>query len=167
MDSFAFTKTEIDNVIKFQEFTFDDLYYLLGEGVLFEYVPENTYFDAPKKKNGERLWKALDSELYEKICNGNEPKEWVKDLISGDIRDLISGILTMICTTYSVSLGIAIPTAALLMKNGISNYCKNVKHQGKDTLSVASLLKEHQDYAEMTGLGYEDKFKKLTKRKKE
>ena len=65
--------------------------------------------------------------MYYLLCDpkNKRPKDWVQELISGDIRNLLTGIITAIALTYSVSLGIAIPAAALVIKKGLVNYCKS------------------------------------------
>ncbi len=97
----------------------------LGVGLHYEYCPPGIRDSAPYIEMGKKLWDAFKNEFYEVICNKVElrPREWMNDLISGDIRNLITGVVAAITAKYDVTIGIALPAAALLVKTGIFNYC--------------------------------------------
>ena len=113
----------------------------LGVGFMYEGALENTRFSAPYPKMGRKLWKAFKFELYEILClrDSKAPREWVNELISGDIRNLVIGICSAVTAKYEVSLGIAVPLAALIIKTGILNYCAIPAEKSKK--SVAEILK--------------------------
>jgi hypothetical protein len=117
------------------------IYYKLGGGLLHEYAPPEVRFCADYQQIGKSLWTALSYELYPIICNtrNHQPKAWVNELISGDIRDVLVGIIAAISSTFSVGLGIAIPAAALVIKKGLIKYCSiNPKNSRQET--VKSIL---------------------------
>jgi hypothetical protein len=110
----------------------------LGVGLQYEYVEnDNGRFSAPYPKMGKELWKAFKYELYEVFCvtNSGTPREWLNDIVTGDIRNLIIGISSVITTKYEVTLGIAVPLAALVIKTGVLNYCANPPKKSKRTVS--------------------------------
>jgi len=113
----------------------------LGIGLKYEYVEGNIKFSAPYPEIGRKFWKAFKFELHEFLCDRKtkEPQEWLKDLITGDIRNLVVSICSLITSKYDVSLGIALPVAALIIKNGTLNYCSNSPKKSKKT--VLQILK--------------------------
>lgn len=75
----------------------------LGIALQYEYVTDsNIKFYAPYPEMGKKLWKAFKFELYEMLCDRKQkaPQEWLNELISGDIRNLILGIASAV-STYS------------------------------------------------------------------
>lgn len=114
----------------------------LGIGLQYEYQEEDIKFSAPYPEMGKELWKAFKSELYEVICDREQknPQKWIEELISGDIRNLIVGITSAITSKYEISLGIAIPLAALILKTNILLYCSVAPKKNKR--SVLEILSE-------------------------
>lgn len=114
----------------------------LGVGLKYEYVSDGIKFYAPYPEIGKKLWKAFKYELYNILCESKskEPKEWLNDLITGDIRNLIVNICSILTTKYDISLGIALPVAALIFKHGVLKYC-DVKPK-KPKKSVLEILGE-------------------------
>lgn len=114
----------------------------LGVGLQYEYSPPGIMFSAPYIEMGRKLWAAFKYELYDILCDGEteEPKEWLNDTVTGDIRNLATGIISAITAKYDVSIAIALPAAALVIKNGLLNYCANKPRKVKET--VAEILFE-------------------------
>ena len=73
-----------------------------------------------------------------------EPQGWVQELISGDIPNLITGILTALISTLSVPLAITIPACALVTKSGVHAYCRQGKPLKKPTKPLKSMLMKKQ-----------------------
>lgn len=96
----------------------------LGVGYEYETSDQNWRHSAPYFEYGKKLWSLIENEVYELICSKNEPKDWVKELIEGDLRNLIIGIISAISAKYDIGLGIAIPITALLLKKGIKQFCR-------------------------------------------
>lgn len=112
----------------------------LGVGLEYENVVGDVKFYAPYPEMGKELWKAFKFEMYELLCvrDTKTPSEWINDLVIGDIRNLVIGITSAITTKYEVSLGIALPLAALVIKTGVLNYC--AKPAKKSKRSVVNIL---------------------------
>jgi hypothetical protein len=137
------SEKDLDVALKSLRKNDSDLYFSLGEGLQYEYAPPGVGFWVPYAEMGLELWQALSSEIYYLLCDSNNkrPKDWVQELISGDIRNLVTGIIAVIASTYNVSLGIAIPAAALVIKKGLVNYCK-IKPRKKIKKTVKVILNE-------------------------
>ncbi len=114
----------------------------LGVGLKYEYETSDIKFHAPYPQLGKILWKAFKYELYNILCESKskEPKEWLNDLITGDIRNLIVNICSAITTKYDISLGISLPVAALIFKHGVLRYCDAKPKKSKK--SVLEILRE-------------------------
>jgi hypothetical protein len=139
------SKKDLDSALKSLKKNDSDLYFSLGVGLQYEYAPPGVYFRAPYAKMGLELWRAFSSEIYYLLCdpNNKQPKDWIQELISGDIRNLITGIIAVIASTYNVSLGIAIPAAAIVIKKGLVNYCKR-KPRKRIKRTVRVILNENK-----------------------
>jgi len=113
----------------------------LGVGLQYENVEGNIKYYAPYPEMGKKLWKAFKFELYELLCDKKQgtPHEWLNELISGDVRNLVIEISSAITARYEVTLGIAVPLAALVIKSNILTYCSNAPKKSKKT--VTELLK--------------------------
>lgn len=114
----------------------------LGIGLQYEDLSSSDIrYYAPYPEMGKKLWKAFKSEIYELLCDRNQkaPQEWLNELISGDIRNLIVGITSAITAKYEVTFGIALPVAALVIKSNILTYCNEVPKKSKR--SVTQILK--------------------------
>lgn len=108
----------------------------LGIGYVYEKVTSpNIKFSAPYLKYGKGLWIALKYDLYSFICKTEEPspREWVTDLVSGDIRNAVVGIAAAITSKYQISMGIAIPIVALVIKTGVLTYCQDEPKKPDDS----------------------------------
>lgn len=116
----------------------------LGVGLQYENAVEDIKFYAPYPEMGKELWKAFKYELYELLCvrDSKTPREWLNDLVIGDIRNLVIGITSAITAKYEVSLGVAVPLAALVIKTGVLNYC--AKPAKKSKRSVMNILTDQK-----------------------
>jgi hypothetical protein len=137
------SEKDLDVALKSLEENDSDLYFSLGVGLQYEYAPPGVRYSAPYAKIGQDFWLGLSGEIYYLLCDpkNKQPKDWVQELISGDIRNLITGIIAVIASTYSVSLGITIPAAALVIKKGLVNYCK-IKPRKNIKRTVKVILNE-------------------------
>lgn len=137
------SEKDLDVALKSIKKNNSDLYFSLGAGLIYEYAPPREAYSAQYAKMGLEFWRVLSSEIYYLLCdpNNKQPKDWVQELISGDIRNLVTGIIAVIASTYSVSLGIAIPAAALVIKKGLVSYCK-IKPRKKTKRTVKVILNE-------------------------
>lgn len=149
------TQTYNDQIMKQKEITAEDISQILNEklgiefwefqlgvGLQYEYVTGNIKFSAPYPEMGKKLWKAFKFELYELLCDRKLkiPNNWLNELISGDIRNLVVGISSAITAKYEVTLGIAIPLSALIIKSNVLTYCSDAPKKPKR--SVTEILKD-------------------------
>lgn len=114
----------------------------LGVGLKYEGIKNrNVRYSAPYPEMGMLLWNSLQYEIYDWFCdrNATKPKEWLNDLMVGDIRNLIVGIVGIITSKYDVTLGIAVPATALILKTGVLKYCA-APPQKQPPFSVKELL---------------------------
>jgi hypothetical protein len=107
------------------ELDFDSVVYFLGAKSVDEYTPPDISSSYDYHEIGLRLWVAIEHDLYGIICDRKkrEPKRWINELIGGDIRQLATGIILAMQTNLQISVGIAVPAAALLIKRGVLIYC--------------------------------------------
>lgn len=119
----------------------------LGIGYVYENDTSGARYKYPYDKIGAKFWSLLKGDVYNLICEDGDPKEWVNDLITGDIRNLIVGVVSAITAKYEVTLGISIPIAALIVKSGVIRYCKEEEHvvpskdDVKEIIAKKTLLK--------------------------
>jgi hypothetical protein len=75
---------------------------------------------------GFEQWLKFKNVLSDILCDRDNkiPKNWVEELISGDIRNLVIAIASILLSTYSIELSIAIPIIALIIKHDIKLFCK-------------------------------------------
>lgn len=132
---------QFDNLDKLTD---DYFIFNLGVGLQYEYSPPGIKYSAPYVEMGKKLWGAFKYELYDLLCNSEtkEPKEWLNDTVTGDVRNLATGIISAITAKYDVSIAIALPAAALIIKNGLLNYCSTHPKKIKETVSQILLSKK-------------------------
>jgi len=140
------TQEDIDQILN-EKLPIGHWEFALGVGLQYEYAPEGVRFSAPYLEIGKELWVALKYELYEVICKAEtkEPNEWMVELISGDIRNVIIGVSSAITAQYDVTLGIAIPAAALIIKTGLEKYCSEPVNKPAKTV-VEILMKKKKGF---------------------
>jgi hypothetical protein len=87
-------------------------------------------FSFPFYDLGKTTWEKYKPILKEILCdiNKNQPKEWVTEAISGDVRDFIAAVLTILMSTYNLTLSLSIPIIALLMKKKVIVLCSTKNH---------------------------------------
>jgi hypothetical protein len=139
----------INQVITCMDMTEKDLYFELGVGLKYAYEYRKVCYRAPYQKMGVDLWKVLRTEIYVILCDPKKrrPHPWVEEAMTGEIRNLVTGIISALVSSLNLPLGIAIPATALIIKKGILNYCKKgkpLRRQG----GVAKILQEKK--AEMS-----------------
>jgi len=135
----------------------------LGIALKYEGVGPGISFYAPYQQLGYLFWSAIKYEAYDLLCDSKElePREWLNDLITGDIRNLIVAISSVITSKYNVSIGIGLPAAALIFKSGILAYCRKPPKR-KPFRTVKELLSSK----DLAVVDWERDKKKKAKRKK-
>ena len=103
----------------------DRSFFALGEGVVHADAPPGVICSAPYVQLGKEFWAALQYEIYELLCDrkSKQPKEWATEIIEGDVRDLSVGIFTLLMAHFEVTLAIAVPATALIVRKRLVRLC--------------------------------------------
>ena len=137
------TDDQISSILD-DNLVFDYWILQLGIGYVYETAPLTVKYSAPYFKYGKKLWKIFEYDIHELICNKKEPKDWLKELIEGDIRNLIIGITSAITAKYDVGLAIAIPITALIIKTGIKDFCRHKNKKKKREIDLEFIIKHRK-----------------------
>ncbi len=115
----------IDRIISLSKEDEEEIFFDLGLALQYKYAPKGVRYKADYSRMGRELWTAIRYELYNIICNPKkkEPRLFVEELVSGDIRDLGTRIFTILVSQLSIPAAIAIPIVALVLKVGLQHYC--------------------------------------------
>lgn len=142
-------KDYITEILDLKDLPEDALFYKLGIGLSQEYLSEIIFLDYPYQNVGNQLWSAFLYEAYNIFCDRTSytEKEWVKELVEGDIRSLALGIITAISARYEVSMGIAVPITALFIKRGLHHLCLQ-KPKIASKKSVKDFLNEQKTFVD-------------------
>lgn len=102
-------------------------YFELGRNLpAVEDTPETDhYFMKSFYDFGKKMWDEFEAKAKTVLCDPTtmEPKEFVKEVSEGSGKDIVSAIVGVYMTTYSLAIGIAIPLAALTLKKGLGRLC--------------------------------------------
>jgi hypothetical protein len=103
-----------------------DIIFAIGVALQYEYAPAGRKYSAPYQKMGKELWLAVQYDLHRIICDpkSNELRFFIDELVSGDIRDLATAVLTVIISQLSIPLAIATPIVAMILKLGLRKFCR-------------------------------------------
>lgn len=119
---------------------------VLEIGVALQYfdAPPNVRYSAPYVEMGTELWATACYELQKLLCDRSDrtPKEWVDEVVSGDIREISVAVLTALVTSLSIPLSIAVPVTALVIKKGLRRFCSLKSKKPKRTL--AEIIESHR-----------------------
>ena len=90
------------------------------------------------------------AKLYPIICDPETrvPKPWLEKWFSGDLKEIATVILGLLIGHIHVPTGVAVPLAALLIKNGVGWFCqldlaKPSKPKGKAKSKTQRRRKKH------------------------
>lgn len=117
----------------------------LGAAVLEYPCPPGVRFSAPHESWGKRFWRSLEYEIHPLLCCDGKPQEWVSECIAGDIRNLSVGIITALVSTLGLTLAIAVPASALVIKKGVVAFCAKTPRVAPKQ-SVKDLLEESREH---------------------
>ena len=122
------SKTDRDRiasqVVSLSQASMQELEFTLGVAIIHEGAPPNVQHSANYIAVGKRGWDALRPELHARLCaSTREPQVWVKELLAGDPRHVALGLVDAVAATYDVTVGIAVPAAAFVLKIGLHEYC--------------------------------------------
>src|SRR3972149_4135154 len=94
----------IDRIIALSKQDEEDIVFEIGTALQYEYAPRGVRYRASYSRMGMEFWKAVQRDLYNIICDPDtkEPRLYVEELISGDIRDLGISIFTVLVSQLSI-----------------------------------------------------------------
>jgi len=121
--------SEIEQILHLKEQDEDAIYFTLGTGVAYEIAGDRLSFSYDYVELGKKFGSSLQYELYLLLCipKENKPKDWVSSFIDGNnARELAAALFAAVLSKYDVSVSIAIPATALVLKKGLLNFAKQV-----------------------------------------
>ena len=137
-----------DRIISLSKQDEDDIIFDIGMALQYEYAPRGIKYEASYSRMGKELWKAVQYDLYNIICDpkAKEPRLYVEELISGDIRDLGISIFTILVSQLSIPAAIAVPIVALILKVGLRTYCSlEPKRPRRNSIDILSSKKNQME----------------------
>ena len=140
MQRFDLTQKDIEQ-IQNNDLSIEYWYFQLRVGYTYEFLPNGIQFRLPYEKIGPCFWIEIENTIRHFICSNGEPRTWVKELLEGDIRDLIINIVTALTSRFDVGLGIVIPVVAIILKNGMLNFCSIQQEENAD-VDIKSFIEE-------------------------
>ena len=92
---------------------------------------------SPFLEIGKEVWAAAEYELHSFLCDAAKraPKQWVNEVISGDVRELTIAILAVLVASLYVPLSIAVPITALVIKRQLTAFCRRKPRKPRRTIS--------------------------------
>lgn len=97
---------------------------MLGIKYVYEFAPKGVQYYFPYFDIGKLFWDKIKNNVHSFVCEENKPKEWISDyLLDGNIESLALALIKSIKSKYSVSVDIAVPIVAILIKTGLNKFC--------------------------------------------
>lgn len=90
---------------------------------------------------GVSIWRKVRWQVYHTLCKDGAPRFWAKESVGGDIRELAVNIAVLLSAKLDVSLGIAVPLAALVAKRGLHSFCRRPS-ETTERVTIQVILKE-------------------------
>jgi hypothetical protein len=116
-------------------------FFAMGVSYVYHEAPRGKKYGADYPGIGRKIWSSLHYELHTLLCADGKPQGWVEEIVSGDIRNIAVGLVTVIATKLDVTLGVAIPAAALVVKHGLLDFC-STPSPAKPKLTTRELFEE-------------------------
>lgn len=138
----------------------------LGVGYAYEGYSGSAKFSKPYPEIGAKFWILIQGNLQNFLCEDGKPKEWLNDLISGDIRNAVTGIVSAITAQYNVTIAIAVPIAALVLKYDLISFCSTQFKKEIDIEEIKNQIKDKTIEKQIVAENRKAKIKKLTKPKR-
>jgi hypothetical protein len=116
-------------------------FFAMGVSYVYHEAPKGKKYGADYVGLGRRIWGSLHYELHTLLCTDGKPQEWVEEVVTGEIRNIAVGLVTVIATKLDVTLGVAVPAAALIVKHGLLDFCKT-SPPAKPEMTTKELFEE-------------------------
>jgi len=116
----------------------------IGIALQYAFAPPGVKYSAPYLEMGKELWASAEYELHSVLCDATRraPKKWLDDIVSGDIRQLVVSIVTILVASWHVPLSIAVPITALVVKKQLAAFCR--RRPRKPPRSMAEIIDERR-----------------------
>jgi hypothetical protein len=131
------TSATLKEIKRFQKLPDGAIVFEIGVALQYLDAPPGVRYSAPYVEQGTELWATACYELQSLLCDKSEraPKEWVDEIVDGNIREVSVATLTILVASMSVPLSIAVPITALIVKKGLRNFCSLKPRKPKRSLS--------------------------------
>lgn len=75
---------------------------------------------------GRTCWREYRVKLYKILCvrSAKKPKSWLDEWVSGDIREFMVALISLLTSQYNLPWAIAVPLVALVVKMGLARFCR-------------------------------------------
>ena len=144
------TTNALKEIERLQKFPDGAVVFEVGKALQYFDAPPGVRYSAPYIEMGTELWATACYELQSFLCDKSEraPKDWVDEIVAGDIREVSVATLTILVASLSVPLSIAVPLTALIVKKGLRKFC-SLKPK-KPKRSVSQIIASHRRTKEPT-----------------
>lgn len=101
-------------------------FYQLGISISDIDISSENRFSFDFYNLGKEYWENIQDKLMSILCDRKNkvPKESLDEVLSGDIRNLIVYLITVIITDLGIVISVAIPIVSLLLKKGLRLFCE-------------------------------------------
>lgn len=97
----------------------------LGQATSGDLIGSDNDFSFPFYEKGKELLEKYKPILKSMLCDTERMciKSTIDEVVLGNVRELIYLIICTLCESHNLSLSLAIPLAALVIKYGLQNFC--------------------------------------------
>ena len=124
MEKITLSQEQI-NMIQDESFDANFWFYQLGMSISNENLTIDNRFSFDLYNSGKQYWVNILEKVKDILCDRNNktPKSSLDEYLSGDIRNLIVYVITVLVTDLGIVISVAIPIASLILKKGIRDLC--------------------------------------------
>lgn len=120
-------KVSDEQIKMIQDESFDTNFwiYQLGMSVSDGNLTTDNRFSFDLYRTGKEYWESVLDKIRGVLCDrkNKTPKSSLDEFLSGDIRNLIVYLITVLVTDLGIVISVAIPIASLILKKGIRDFC--------------------------------------------
>jgi hypothetical protein len=118
-------KEEQLKMIQSESFDKNFWYYQLGISISNVNLSSENQISFDFYRLGKEYWEKTIDNLKYILCDRNNkaPNPDLDELLNGDVRNLIVYLISFLVTKSDIVLGLAIPLVALIIKEGIKDFC--------------------------------------------
>lgn len=118
-------KDEQIKIIQDESFDTNFWFYQLGMSISDENLTADNRFSFDLYNSGKEYWESILDKIGGVLCDrkNKTPKSSLDEFLSGDIRNLIVYLITVLVTDLGIVISVAIPIVSLILKKGIRDFC--------------------------------------------